>query len=287
MRIQKKENFNINADTELYCIFGNPVRHSLSPAIHNAAFIKEKINAVYLAFEVKDIKSAVNSMRHLNIRGASVTIPFKNNILKYIDNVDVTASEIGAVNTLMNKNGRIYGYNNDGTGAVKALLNGKVKLKKQKILIIGNGGSARAVSFSLLNQGAEITIAGRDVKKIMNLTRNLNRKKHVYHTLISRLNSDYMRDFDIIINTTPVGMSPGIDKYPINPDLIMEKHAVFDIIYSPHKTSLLKAAEKKGCKIIHGIEMLLNQGAAQFEIWTGKKAPMETMRDAIHLAVKH
>ncbi|MBN2040073.1 MAG: shikimate dehydrogenase [Spirochaetes bacterium] len=280
MKNKINTNFAVDAHTSLYCIFGNPVKHSLSPVMQNAAFRKAGINAVYTAFEIQDIRSGLSAMRSLNIHGASVTIPFKKKVLKYTDITEPAAREIGAVNTLLNKNGTIYGYNTDGKGAVLALLNAKIRLEKQKTLIIGNGGSARAVSFSLLDEGADIIIAGRNQKNIQNLTRNLNRKRKVNHILLDNIDSKFMRDIDIIINTTPVGMSPDIKECPVNQNLLLKKHTVFDIIYSPHNTSLLKAAEKKGCRIIHGIEMLINQGAAQFEIWTGMKAPLDIMRNA-------
>ncbi|MBN2401661.1 MAG: shikimate dehydrogenase [Spirochaetes bacterium] len=279
---QKNKIISISAATELYCIFGNPVKHSLSPVMQNAAFRKLGIEAQFTAFEVNNIRNAISAMKALNIRGASVTIPFKIQAMKYVDKVDPLAREIGSINTLCNNNGKIHGYNTDGIGALEALVKNDVKIKGSHVLLLGNGGSARAIAFTLLKEGANIIIAGRNIKKIINLVNDLKKKNNnIYYILINKIDKDYMNKIDIIINTTPIGMKPNTDKMPIEPDLIQKKHTIFDIVYSPHMTKLLKTGKRKGCKVIHGIEMLVNQGAKQFEIWTGKKAPVAIMQKAV------
>ncbi len=280
--ILKNKNTDINAETQVYCIFGNPVKHSLSPAMHNAAFKELGINAVYLAFETGDIKPALQAMKIFKIYGASITIPHKNEVLKYIDNADPLVKEIGALNTLLNDKGNITGYNTDGYGALQALLNNGIRIKNSKILILGNGGAAKAIAFTLLNEGAELAIAGRNMGKVSGLVNTLRKKnKSVEFSLIDDMNRSFVSNFDIIINTTSVGMSPDVNSMPISANLVQKKHTVFDIIYSPHITQLLETSREKGCKIIHGIEMLVNQGAKQFEIWTGQKAPLSVMEKAV------
>ncbi len=273
---------NINASTKLYCIFGNPVKHSLSPVMQNAAFKSAGLNAIYLAFEVDKIIHGISAMRALDIRGASVTIPFKTDAMDHLDEIDPLAQDIGSVNTLHNVNGKITGYNTDGYGALNALKDNETAIKGSNVLIIGNGGSARAIAFTLLREGANIIIAGRNNERILMLVNDLkNKGDDIEHTLIKDLSSDFMEQINIIINTTPIGMTPNIDISPIDESLVLSKHVVFDIVYSPDMTKLLKAGKKKSCKIIRGIEMLVNQGAKQFEIWTGKKAPASLMQTAL------
>ncbi len=275
-------NSNINANTKLFCIFGNPVKHSLSPIMQNAAFKSAGLNALYIAFEIDSIKDGVSAMRTLNISGASVTIPFKQDVKACLDGIDPLAVEIGSVNTLHNINGKITGYNTDGFGALDALRDHKVKIKNSKVLIIGNGGSARAIAFTLLQGGAHVTIAGRNIEKVSALIKDIKTKgKHAEHILISDLTPDLMNRTDIIINTTPIGMTPKTEESPLDEYLIQKKHTVFDIVYSPDMTALLKTARAKKCRIIRGIEMLVHQGAKQFEIWTGMKAPLSAMEKAV------
>jgi shikimate dehydrogenase len=274
----------INARTELYCIFGKPVRHSMSPIIHNTAFHLLGMNAVYLAFEPLSIREGISAMRSLGIRGASVTIPFKVDALSYIDAVDPLAAKIGAANTLHYENGRITGYNTDGFGAVQSLKESGVTVRNARVLVIGNGGSARAIAFTMLDCGAEVVITGRNRERISDLAKDLSAHyPSVSRILIQELDRAFMKDVNIIINTTPVGMEPDRGAIPIDPELIDKGHTVFDIIYAPAMTRLLAASQAQGCKIIGGIEMLINQGIRQFEIWTGSHPP----RDEIIKALKN
>lgn len=272
----------IDSNTDLYCIVGSPVRHSLSPVIHNTAFQKNGINAVYLAFEPSSIESAVESIRSLGIKGASVTIPFKIDVLRYVDEADPLASAIGSVNTLVNADGKIIGHNTDGYGAIRALANNKINVENSRILLIGNGGSARALAYTLLQNGASVMLGGRNLARVEGLARDLEKKyRKVRSLLIGDLDRKHMESVDVIINTTPVGMAPDTDSMPIPDALLLKRHAVFDIVYSPLKTKLLDAAQKKGCAVVNGIEMLIFQGARQFELWTGKPAPIDAIYSAI------
>lgn len=271
----------INANTEIYCIFGNPVRHSLSPLIHNTAFRELSINALYCAFEPAGIKEAIDSMKSLNILGASVTIPFKVDVLSYVDEIDDLANNIGSINTLVNNNGWIKGYNTDGNGAVSALLKRYKDLQGKTVLVLGNGGSARAIAYSAQMYGAALIIAGRNINKINSLSSDLQKNGISKSVLLNDLNKSIMQDVDIIINTTPIGMSPYADAQPIDPELLLKHHSVFDIVYSPMKTRLLESADHKGCSLIGGIEMLVNQALLQFKIWTGKDAPEDKIVQVI------
>ena len=277
----------IDAYTDLYCIFGSPVKHSLSPLIHNTAFNQLSINAVYMAFSPDTIESGLEAMKSLNIKGASVTIPYKIEVMNFLDSIDPLAAEIGSVNTIKNINGELLGFNTDGKGAIKALMDKGVSVNDTRFLIIGNGGSARAIAFTLLNQKGKISITGRNKSKIDDLRNDLNEKYHGIETItISDLTPDEMNNFDVIINTTPVGMNPDIDKSPIDTSLITKDHVVFDIIYSPYETKLIKDSKEKGCKIVYGIEMLVNQGVLQFEKWRDIKAPEKEIKKIIQEKIK-
>ncbi len=274
----------IKASTEIYCIFGNPVRHSLSPVIHNTAFGALGMDALYCAFEPESIENAVMAMRHLGIRGASVTIPFKVSVIPCLDGIDPLARSIGAVNTLLNDNGTITGYNTDGLGAVSPLEKRIGPLSGKKALVVGNGGSARAIAFALLSRGARVVIAGRNPSRAASLAADLGRSAR--SSAIDSLDPGFMSEIDIVINTTPVGMTPDTKSTPIEEKLLLPHHTVFDIVYSPDRTRLLALAEAKGCVVVRGVEMLVSQALAQFKIWTGKDAPERQIYDAVDSHLK-
>ena len=278
---------DINSSTGLYCIFGSPVSHSVSPVMHNAAFREAGLNAVYLAFEPSSIEGAIRSMRELGIRGASITIPFKIEALRHVDTVDPLAAEIGSINTLVNSDGSLAGHNTDGPGAATALERGNVRIEGSTCLVIGNGGSARAIAATLAARGARIIITGRNPERIRGLAAALRPAEPARAVGLDALDRGLMDAVDVIINTTPVGMTPHADAMPFPENLLAPRHTVFDIVYAPHETRLLSAARSRGCAVVHGIEMLLHQGARQFELWTGLTAPVEVMRRAIfsHLGI--
>jgi len=273
----------VNSYTQLYCIFGSPVRHSLSPIMHNRAFLSMGMNALYMAFEPETIKSALDSMKSLGIAGASITIPFKIEAMKYMDYIDPLAESIGSVNTVFNDNGVLKGYNTDGYGALDAIKNNGIQVNGEKVLILGNGGSARSIAFTLLSSGAEVYISGRNHEKIVSLTDDLKQEyKSVDYILTESIQKNFMENINIIINTTPLGMFPDIDSIPISAELLNSEHIVFDIVYAPESTHLLNCALSKGCKIIKGLDMLVYQGARQFNIWTGASPPVDIMKRTLN-----
>jgi shikimate dehydrogenase len=269
----------LSAKTKICLIIGDPVSHSLSPAMHNAGYETLGIDDqfVFLGAKVKvqDVGVAVDCMRKMGIHGLTCTVPHKIEVMKFLDEIDETAKKIGAVNTVLNKNGKLIGFNTDWQGAIIPLEK-ITKLSGKKVLVLGAGGAARAVIFGLSKRRAKITIFNRTKEKAIALAKEFNCQA-------TDLNQESeIADFDIIVNTTSVGMKPLEKETPISTKFITDKQIIFDIVYVPHDTKLLKEAKKKGTKIIHGIEMLLHQGTAQFEIYTGQKAPEEVMRRVLY-----
>jgi shikimate dehydrogenase len=267
----------INAKTELYGIIGNPIRHSLSPIIHNGVFQRMGWNAVYLAFEVNDLKKAMSGIRELGLRGVSVTHPLKTQILPFLDDVEDLAGRIGAVNTVMNEGGRLIGYNTDGSGALEAL-GEKADLNGKKVLLLGAGGTGRAIGFGLKEKGVRTIISNRSLDKAEDLARHLG---FIYRPLSS---IDDL-SFDVVINATSLGMSPHESESPLPKKLLQEGMVVMDIVYEPLKTKLLKEAEERRCMTIDGLEMLAHQGAGQLEIWTGRRPDIKKIKEDLHRAV--
>ncbi len=267
----------IDARTRVYGLIGNPVGHSLGPLMHNHAFEQIGYPGVYAAFRVTDIGAAVAGIRGLNIAGVSVTIPHKQSIMEYLDFFDETAEKIGAVNTVINREGRLKGYNTDCLGAMKALSE-RVDIRGKQVVIIGAGGSARAIGYGIKSEGAHLTIVNRTPQKGEALAAALDAN---FHPLKN------MADIpcDILINTTPVGMYPDTFKMPVLSDYLKPEMLVMDIIYNPLKTELLKTAEQKGCKTVDGVSMFVYQGAVQFEYWTGAKAPVDLMKQTVYQAL--
>lgn len=258
----------INSQTKICCIIGNPVEHSLSPAMHNAAYDSLGLNFAYLAFRVTDVKNAIAGIRSLGIRGTSVTLPHKISVMQYLDNIDETAKKIGAVNTIVNNNGKLIGYNTDSLGAIKALEE-KTSLKGKNVILIGAGGAARAIAFGLQQKQAHITILNRNIEKAK--------------TLAKEINSDYgnlsdmvkVKKADILINATSYSDSL------IPKDYLHKNLYVFDIIYNPKETEMIKDAKRMGCTIIYGYKMLLYQAVLQFRLFTGEKAPVTIMEKVL------
>jgi len=253
----------IDAQTELYGIIGNPVRHSLSPIIHNGAFRRMGLNAVYLAFEVNNLEEAISGLKELGLRGVSVTLPFKTQILPYLDQIEGVASKIRAVNTIVNEGGRMIGYNTDWHGALEALET-NVDLKGKRVILLGAGGAARAIGFGLKEKGCQVIIFNRSQKRAEVLAKELG----CFHHPLSCFGE---MDGDILVNATSVGMYPLDAQTPLPKEILKEGMVVMDIVYRPVRTRLLREAEERGCMTIDGLEMLAHQGAAQLEIWTGEK----------------
>ena len=257
----------------LYVLFGNPIGHSLSPVMHNSALAHLGLDGCYFAFQVENIAAAVDGIRGLGISGASVTIPHKISVLPYLDSVDPVAAKIGAVNTLVNKNGILRGYNSDVVGAIKALTEVTV-IKDKEVAVIGAGGGARAIGFGLQQEGGIVTVINRSISRGELLAKDLGCN---FKSLAEIKSLPYQ----IVVNATPVGMIPDIGSMPISSEFLDPEMVVMDIVYNPLKTQLLKAAQRIGCKIVDGVSMFVHQGAVQFELWTEKKAPVDIMRKVV------
>ncbi len=267
----------IDSKTKVVGVIGKPIGHSMSPAMHNAAFSRLGLDYVYLAFEVSDLRGAVDGMRALGVRGFNVTIPYKVDVLRYLDNVDAAAKRIGAVNTVVNDGGVLRGYNTDCAGAVDALVS-KVKLKGCKVAVIGAGGAARAVAFGVAEKGARVLVVNRTLSKGQELVSCVN---GFFPGSAECGTMDGLKEVDVVVNTTPVGMEPCVGKTPVLKEFLRRNHVVMDIVYNPVETRFLRDAKSLGCVTISGIEMFVGQGAKSFELFCGKKAPKGVMRDAV------
>lgn len=279
-----KEFRTISAKTQLCAVIGNPVSHSLSPAIHNAAFAELNLDFVYLAFRVEDVKSALAGMKALeNFRGMSVTIPHKIEAMKYVDEIPWVDRKIGSINTVINKKGKLIGFGTDGPGAIKAIADAGVEIDGKNILMLGSGGAARAISFNLAQKTKlrELLILDIDKPMLQQLTADLKAGTDAPITsepLTEGSLAGAMADADVIIHCTPVGMHPNEDATLITAELFRPEQVVFDIVYTPLETKLLADAKSRGLKVICGVEMFINQAVMQFEQFTGLDAPVDVMR---------
>jgi shikimate dehydrogenase len=276
----------VDAKTRVCCIIGDPVEHSLSPAMHNAAYGKLGLNWVYVACRVTDVPAAVAGIRALGFRGASVTIPHKVAVMECLDELDPVAEWIGSVNTIINDDGKLTCANTDGAGAMKALVDAGVELAGRKVLMLGSGGGARAVAITLAAK-AEIksmVILGVIEEEMKKLSADVNDKTGV-PCIWAMMDDDRLKaaieEADVVIHATPIGMHPKEGESVVPANVWREGLAVMDIVYNPRETKLIQDAEAAGCKIVYGFEMLLNQGVLQFEAWTGEDAPAEVMRKAL------
>lgn len=263
---------------EVFGVFGRPVSFSLSPLMHNRAFTFSGYNGIYLPFEVDDIAAAIAAVRHLNIKGVSVTLPHKVRVMELLDALDAPAKAIGAVNTVTNRQGVLTGTNSDGIGALQALSE-HVSIPGKQIVIIGAGGAAKAIGYTLRQAGGRITLVNRTIKKGEHSAAALNAS-------FSPLSDIAMVPCDIMINATPLGMTPDRNALPVPPAVLKKGMTVMDIVYTPLNTLLLKKARAAGCHIIDGLSMFVYQGAFQFEQWTKLEAPVNVMRTAVLKALK-
>ncbi len=259
--------------TAIYGVIGNPVRHSLSPTLHNAAFNAIGLNAVYLAFEAEDIEESIRGVKALGIKGASITIPFKTEVIPCLTEIDPLARQIGAVNTIVNMNGTLKGYNTDALGALKALEK-QTKLPGMRCIIIGAGGAARAIGFILKEKEVTLSIVNRSRNRGEELALSLGCK------FIPLDDIDAAKG-DILVQTTPVGMYPHLDRCPVPEQVLKEGMVVMDIIYNPLETRLIKMAKARGCTTISGMDMFIHQGAEQFRLWTHMAPPIAVMTMAV------
>ncbi len=278
---------DITTSTKLCALIGNPVAHSLSPAIHNRAFEELGLDFVYLAFRVEDVKSALSGMRALeNFRGLSVTIPHKVAILEHLDEIADVDRQIGSINTVVNENGRLLGSGSDGPGARLALVENGVEMRNRPVMILGSGGAARAIAFDLAHNEppSSLTILGVIEDECRALTHDLQDKTQVnvsYELITKQSIARRLEETKVVIHATPIGMHPRQEESLVPKELMRNDLTIMDIVYNPKKTKLIKDAESKGLQTVLGIEMFVNQAVVQFELWTGKKAPKEVMRKVV------
>jgi 3-dehydroquinate dehydratase / shikimate dehydrogenase len=266
----------MDAATRIYGVAGDPVAHSLSPVIMNAALRRENVNGVYLALHAKTLKDLLGCVRDIPIHGLSITMPYKEAVLKHLDNTDSHTTKIGACNTVVRaQDGKLYGFNTDAAGVVRPLEQ-RITLEKAKILVLGAGGAARAAVFGLKERGAEVYILNRTAAPAQKLA-------HQARARIAKRADLKKLTFDVIINATPVGMG-NTKESPLHENEINARY-VFDMVYDPAETRLMNMAKERGAEVIPGIEMFVHQAARQFEIWTGKPAPWDDMLRVVMLAL--
>ncbi len=268
----------INAKTKICAIIGNPVGHSLSPAMHNAGYENLSLNFAYLAFSIRDVKHVIAGIRALNFVGVSVTAPHKVRVMSFLDTIDSTAKNIGAVNTIVNRNGKLIGYNTDSQGALKALEE-KTTLKNKRVVLIGAGGAARAIAFGLKEKEVNVLILNRTLDKVKLLANSIGAD----FGDLSRLSE--IKNSDILIHATPTGMNPSTDTSIVPKEYLHKDLLVFDIVYNPKETKLLRDAKEMGCEIVYGYKMLLYQAVLQFALFTKKNAPLAIMEKELLLCL--
>jgi len=277
----------VTSQTKTLCIIGNPIEHSMSVAMHNAAIKKLGLNYIYVAFNVfpNDLANAINGFRSLDIKGVSVTIPHKISVMKYLDKIEPMAKNIGAINTIKNENGILIGRNTDGEGFLKSIKESGYDLKNKKIVLFGAGGAARACAYYLTDKVAGITIINRTNNRLNDL---ISKLKLNYEIPIKGINlsksediKKEIKDSDMLVNTTPVGMYPNVNESPVKQSWLHPNLFVVDIIYSPIQTKLLQEASSIGCNVLSGVEMLINQGIIAFKWWTGVSPDKNLMKQVV------
>jgi shikimate dehydrogenase len=273
---------DISGKTRITGIFGYPIEHTLSPLMHNSAFKTLGLDNCYVAFRVlpEELPNAVKAIRSLNLLGVNITVPHKEKVIPLLDEVNEEASFIGAVNTVVNKDGRLIGYNTDGRGFMSSLAEAGISVDRKDIVILGAGGASRAISYYLSEKASKLSLFDIDKQKAKKLVNDLQK---IRNNVFFLDNLDNIDTPEIIINATPLGLKPD-DPLPLNPDFISPEMIVCDLVYK--KTKLLQEGEKKGVKTLDGSGMLLWQGVLAFELWTGIKPPVEVMREVLLSRIK-
>jgi shikimate dehydrogenase len=282
-------NRSLDSHTTLYGVFGDPVRHSRSPLMMNRAFQEMGINAAYAAFHVKPdrLGNAIAGIRALGFRGVNVTIPHKVEVMQHLDAIDEGARIIGAVNTIVNENGMLTGYNTDGIGYVRSLREETgIELEGMRVLLLGAGGAARGVAYALAKAGVKrIEIANRTLDRAIELASGIGEFTDTEGIGLDDL-AERLGSVDLIVNTTSAGMHPNVEELPMNAEMIEPEHVVSDLIYNPRITRFLKEAETRGAKIHGGLGMFIYQGAYALEYWTGNAAPIAAMRQIVEKSLQ-
>jgi shikimate dehydrogenase len=267
-------------------LIGDPVAHSLSPVMHNAAFRAEGLDLEYRAMRVprKGLGKAIDGLRSKDVIGLNVTIPHKSAVIPFLDDIDDVAKEIGAVNTIVNTDGSLIGHNTDWLGALSALGSaGYLPGKGKKGLVLGAGDSAKAVTYALAKAGMDLTVSNRDREKANAVSERFGKMTTIRPVAPEEL-SDHICGTSLIVNCTPLGMDGFPRELPLDPDLISGDMMVLDLVYVPMETMLIRAAKERGAKVAYGYEMLIGQGARSFELFTGRKAPVDVM---IRVVLEH
>lgn len=282
----------ISGKTEVCGIIGDPIEHTVSPAMHNAAFRHLGLDFVYVPFKVKseNLELAIQGMKALNIRGLNVTIPHKVAVMPFLNEVDSLSEKIGSVNTIVNRDSELKGHNTDAAGFWYALQAEEIMPAGKKVVVLGAGGASRAIVFMLADRGAELTIMNRTQSRaqaLANMASNAFRKDIKALELSQKNLKLAIKEAEILVNTTSIGMSPDDEETPVPARLLKSSLFVFDIIYNPQQSRLLTEARKIGARTVGGMEMLVQQGAAAFELWTGQKPPINIMRNAAIKAMEH
>ncbi len=279
-------------NTKLIVLLGNPLGHSVSPAMHNRVFAKLGLDYCYLPVQVQpeDLKTVFAGLTKMNVAGFNVTIPHKLRIIEHLDSLDPLAATIGAVNTICVKDGKTRGYNTDGEGFIQALEEeGKISVRDKRVYLLGCGGAARAIAMTLAFRGAEkIFIGNRTLAKAEALAAEINKKIRNCAGAVDGLaarQAETIKSSDILVNCTSLGMHPRNEELPIGEESLFEHLVVADIVYNPHTTRLLAIAEAKGCRIVHGLGMLIYQGAAGFKLWTGIDPLIAEMTEAAYAKI--
>lgn len=282
----------VSGTTKIYGIIGDPVTHTLSPLMQNAAFKAMGLNCIYIPFKVKntELNVAIEGIRALNIHGLNVTMPHKLKIIPIIDRLDPLAKKIGAVNTVVNEEGTLTGYNTDAAGFSKALFENGVDPQGKKIVVFGAGGVSRAICFALAEQECEINIVNRTIdraRELASLVSIVSSQKVKSFSMFGRDLYESLDEADIVVNATSMGMGETTGKSVVTAGLLHSSMVVFDTIYHPIETQLLRDAKKIGAQVIDGLDMLLWQGAVAFKKWTGSDAPFELMKNELTRALKN
>jgi shikimate dehydrogenase len=273
MALDERVAGNMLSDMAIYALIGNPVGHSLSPLMHNCAYEELKLSARYVPFRVFDLENALRGIKALQISGVSVTIPFKVEVMKYVDELDGEAEKIGAVNTISNREGKLIGHNTDWRGILQTLQE-VMEVRGRSFVVLGAGGTAQAAIYAITTAGGHPIIVNRTAATGRSLALSWGIPFYPLAD-IGRLSAD------CLINTTPVGMYPHAEESPVPAGGLNNFRWVMDVIYRPLQTRLLREAEKAGCGVLSGLTMFVHQGAEQISLWTGKEPPRELMREIV------
>jgi shikimate dehydrogenase len=282
MSVQRR----ITSKTNILCVIGHPIEHSMSPIMWNPALQELELDYVYVAFDVHpdSLEKAIIGIRSLGIKGVNVTIPHKKDIIKYMDEVDPIALKIGAINTIKNDDGILKARNTDADGAKRSLLDMGLDISGRNILILGSGGVSRAIAYILAEEANKIVLTDLIEERATSVANEIrdNTKVDIEGKLSNRDNIEkYLKKTDILINATPIGMYPKVKDTPISKDLLHDDLFVFDVVYNPLETKLMKEAAEIGCGTLGGLDMLVNQGILAFEWWLNKKPNKDLMKNKI------